>query len=381
MLYNGQSKWPSRPERNVTNMLTERNRKKARRLAALLAACLAAAALSGCNAGANDPGDTSANMDAHGQAETPPDGFVDNSADLSEYSDEEIYFTDPEKSAIIGVNDEQVYFNGAGFQSRFAVNMIIDGPEGSAGLPVDAIRDRVDRIQFGDFEYSVEDLVRPRTEGFAVLEKMAADFGIDVYGVDENDTVVLKECMGKELSGDALREAYSERADFEDYTVCVYYLHARMSGMAKADYDACRKTLEDRYGIDHSSLLDGTLAVMLYYDTTGHDLFYTIAASAPGYWSSPDDFADNLDNGLRHDITKCHMMMDGDHPVGFVNQVFIRCDRDPGGAGTDEPQDGGSGQGAADGPESTTGGGDAGTEDGQASEAMDGPGSGEAAGD
>lgn len=296
-----------------------------RKLMAAVTMCVAMAMLAGCQPNQEGP---SSSKPYEESAESAPEGFVDNGADLSSYTDDELYFTDPEKSAIIGVNDEQVYYNGAGFQSRFAVNMITNGPEGSAGLPVESIRDRVDHIVFGDVTYSIDELVRPRTEGFAVLERMAADFGIDVYGEDEDGNVLLKECMGKDLSGDALREAYSERADFEDYTVCVYYLHARMNGMSQADYDACRKTLSDNYGIDHSSLLDGTLAVMLYYDTTGHDLFYTIAASAPGYWSDPDDFANNLDNGMRHDITKCHMLMDGDHPVGFVNQVFIRCDQD-----------------------------------------------------
>ena len=86
--------------------------------------------------------------------------------------------------------------------------------------------------------------------------------------------------------------------------------------------------LKEKYNIDHSSALDGSLAVMLYYDTTGHDLFYAVAASAPDYWTDAADFETNMNAHVKHDITKCCAIMDGDRPVGFVNQVFIRCDQD-----------------------------------------------------
>ncbi|MCM1296572.1 MAG: hypothetical protein NC311_13630 [Muribaculaceae bacterium] len=259
----------------------------------------------------------------------PPEGFVDNEVDVGSYTEAELYFTDPDRNAIIGVNDEAVYYKGSGFQTRFAVNMITsnDGSQ-SSGLAAGLIRDRVDYVQFGDVQYQLDDLVRARGEGFQVLKQMAADFGVDKYGLDENGSMQLESCMGSDLTDDELREAYSEREDFEDYTVCVYYLHARMSGMGQSEYDKCREELKSAYGIDHSSLLDGTLAVMLYYGTDGYDLFYTVAVAAPGYYESCDDFKANLNNQARHDITKCHMMMDGSKPVGFVNQVFIRCDQD-----------------------------------------------------
>lgn len=304
---------------------------KRRAAALLLAGATMAGLLSGCGkdgdapVGGTDPGSS--------QTEAPeaPDGFVDNSVDPGAYKESEIYYTDPEKSAIIGVNEEQVYYKGSGLNLRLAVNMISsDEYEGGSapGLPVSAIRDHVDYIRLGDREYQLDDLVRPRTDGFAVLERLAADFGVDKYAEDENGMMYLEGCLGKELSGDGLREAYSERADFEDYTVCVYYLHARMSGMDQAEQDKCRAMLQEAHGIDHSSLLDGTLAVMLYYDTNGYDLFYTVAVSAPCYWKDSEDFRANPDSQLRHDITNCMLMMDGSRPVGMVNQVFIRCDQD-----------------------------------------------------
>lgn len=304
-----------------------------RTMALLLSMCVLAACLSGCN---KDDGKNPDNPDDPNNAQTgttddfseAPDGFVDNTVDPNDYTEDELYFTDPEKNAIIGVTDPQVYYNGAGLQSRFAVNMISSGTGDVAGLSAAAIRDRVDYIQFGGVKYTMDDLIRPRIDGFAVLEMMAADFGVDIYAADENGTVYLDRCAGKDLSGDALREAYSERADFEDYTVCVYYLHCQMNGMEQGEYDKCRELLKEKYNIDHSSALDGSLAVMLYYDTTGHDLFYAVAASAPDYWTDAADFETNMNAHVKHDITKCCAIMDGDRPVGFVNQVFIRCDQD-----------------------------------------------------
>lgn len=308
-----------------------RSCKNTRLAALLLAMLLAAGCLSGCDKkdpAAPEDGTAGYQTGTMDDFEEAPEGFVDNTVDPADYTEAELYFTDPEKNAIIGVTDRQAYYGGVGSQSRFAVNMISSGTGDVAGLSAAAIRDRTDYVQFGDIKYGLDDLVRPRTEGFAVLEMMAADFGVDIYAADENGTVYLDRCAGKDLSGEELREAYSERADFEDYTVCVYYLHAHMNGMDQASYDECRSILEEKYGIAHSSVLDGSLAVMLYYDTTGHDLFYAVAASAPDYWTDAEDFEANMNAHVRHDITKCCMVMDGDHPVGFVNQVFIRCDQD-----------------------------------------------------
>lgn len=333
--------------RTVQAVLTERMdmMKRQTRLwkrAVLLLLAISLLALTACSKEGqiDDPGTPGPATGSADDFSEAPEGFVDNEIDPDEYTEDELYFTDAEKDTIIGVNDETVYFNGTGMQSRFAVNMISSGTGAVAGLPIDAIKDRVDYIKFGDIRYKLDQLVRPRTEGFAVLEMMAADFGVDIYGSDENGTVYLLDCAGKELAGDELREAYSERADFDDYTVCVYYLHCRMSGMDESDHERCREILSEKYDIDHSSALDGTLAVMLYYDTTGHDLFYAVAAAAPDYWTDPEDFEANMDSHSKHDITNCCMVLDGDHPVGFVNQVFIRCDQDqPFSAGETESDD------------------------------------------
>lgn len=303
-----------------------------RAAAAALSAVLLMGALTGCNAKKDPgPGDTSAETGVTGDAsdfETKPDGFVDNEIDPSDYTEEELYFTDAGKNVIIGVNDGNTYYGGTPLQTRFAVNMISSGEGSTAGLPADAIRDRVDYVRFGGMQYKLADLVRPRTDGLAVLKMLGDDFGIDIYGADEDGNVQMLQTGIKGLDGDGLRETYSERADFEDYTVCVHYLHACMHGMAESDYEKCVETLKSKYGITYSSMLDGTLAVMMYYDTEGNDLFYAIAAAAPGYWESPEAFAENPDGQTTHDITNCCMVLDGDHPVGFVNQVFIRCDQD-----------------------------------------------------
>ena len=54
-------------------------------------------------------------------------------------------------------------------------------------------------------------------------------------------------------------------------------------------------------------------------------MFYTVAISAPGYWTDAEDYAANMDSSIRHDISRCHMMMDDVIPVGFVNQCFLYC--------------------------------------------------------
>lgn len=348
------------------------HKKTFKKLACLLLAMCMALGLAACKKTGDDPvGD--------GYATAPneaPDGFVDNEIDPNAYTEDELYFTDPEKNAVIGVKDETVYYNGAGFNLRFAVNMITSDGEKSVGLAAGAIKDRVDLVRFGDKEYTLDQLIRPRTSGFEVLSMLAADFGIDIYGLDENNNVVLAACMGKDLTGEELREAYSERADFEDYTVLVYYIHAQMNGMEGSEYNACRDMLGEKYGIDHSSLLDGTLAVMLYHDVNGYDLFYAIAAAAPGYWNDASDFEANMDNSLRHDITNCCMILDGGTPVGFVNQVFIRCDQDVpyGDTGSSVQDDAGEN---ADGDADENTDGDADTGDGSGSDGETGEGAGD----
>lgn len=302
-------------------------KKKLRKLACLLLAIGLVLALAGCNKQLNNLGE-----EDEGYAQVPeeePVGFVDNEIDPGEYSDEELYFTDPDKNAVIGVKDETVYYNGTSFNLRFAVNMITSNSgDKSVGLAAGAIKDRVDFVRLGDKTYGLDQIVRSRTAGFEVLSMLSADFGIDIYALDENNEVVLAECAGKDLAGEELRSAYSERADFEDYTVLVYYIHAQMNGMDAGEYNKCRELLGEKYGIDHSSLLDGTLAVMLYYDVNGYDIFYAIAAASPGYWTDSKDFEANMENSVRHDITNCCMVMTDGTPVGFVNQVFIRCDQD-----------------------------------------------------
>lgn len=290
---------------------------------ALLAAAMCLS-MAGC--GGKEPDEATSPTDATVEATAEPEapeGFVDNTIEVEDYTEDELYLIDGDW--ILGVRDENVYLNGAGFQSRFAVNMLTT--DGSGGLGIAGIRDKADFVQLGDMRYGIDDLVRSRTEGFQVLSMLAADFGVDRYEVDESGEVSLAECMGTGITGDALREAYSERADLDDYTVCVYYLHAQMSGMEETEYGKCKDILESEYGIDHSSTLDGTLAVMLYYDVNGYDMFYTVAIASPNYWTDSADYKANMLNGIRHDISKCYLSMSG-IPIGFVNQVFLRCDTD-----------------------------------------------------
>lgn len=308
---------------------------KKRTIAALLACGILILGLAGC--GKKD--ETVDGPDGPDQVETDyteaPDNYVDLGEGLENLPDEQKYFLDEEADVVIGVRDENVYYRGEGFNTRFAIAMLSPNPEGdnSQGLALARFWDRIDHVRFGGHEYAISDLARPRTEGFQVLEKLAADFGVVKYAVDEDGILGEAEMLGS-LSGEALREAYSEREDFEDYTVCVYYLDARMSGMDEAEQAKCRAILKEKYGTETDQYLDGTLAVMLYYTTDGHDSNYNLVAIAPSYWKNSEDFAANTDSRIRSDITNCHMMVDGINPVGFVSNVFIRCDTDTVATGT-----------------------------------------------
>ena len=100
---------------------------------------------------------------------------------------------------------------------------------------------------------------------------------------------------------EALRSAYSERVEYEDYTVCAYYFDAKMNNLDDKTYDKYREAYNAKYNIDTSESLDGTLAVMMYYDTSGHDYFYAIAISAPTYWDSEENFNANMNVNVRKD--------------------------------------------------------------------------------
>lgn len=297
------------------------------RRAAALAACLVLAlSLAGCKKD-DDGGNTVPPNQIEDNRTEKPEGFVDNAEGLDGYTDEELYYVDNDADAILAANDPNVFYDGAGFSPRFAVNMLTTDPSGDAnqGLSLARFWDRIDHVQLGDKAYKITDLVRPRTEGFQVLKQLMADFGVDQY---DPETGALKACLGKNLDDEALREAYSEREDYDEYSVCVYYLDAHMSGMDPELEAQCREKLTEAYGDGHNQSMDGTLAVMLYYNTDGTDLFYAIAISAPSYWDSYENFEKNESNSLRHDTTACHMLVDEDTAIGFVNQVFIRCDQD-----------------------------------------------------
>lgn len=328
---------------------------KKHRLLALLLCGVMVLGLAGCKQ--ND--DTPAEPTPPVESQTPerPDNFVDNSDGLGDIPDEQRYDLDGTAGLVLGVRDERVFLGSDGFATRFATNLLSGDPEsdGSKGLPLAWIWDRVDYIQLADKQYKLSDLVRPRSEGFQVLEMLARDFGVTVYTADpETGALTGAEHKGS-LSGDELREAYSERQDMDDYTVCAYYLDARMSGMDAENQSKARGILESEHGVDSDQVLDGTLAVMLYYDTDGYDMYYNVAMIAPGYFQDAKDFENNMNANARHDITKCHMMVDGTTAIGFVNQVFIRCDTDTVPDHTIDPPESGSGSriedGAPDGAE------------------------------
>ena len=343
---------------------------KKRQIMAFALCAVMVLGLAGCkkDGGIQDAsGGQSESQPAGSTAPDKPDGFVDNGTGIDEIDEAYLFESDLDAGITLGRRDSSVYCAGEPMGLMFATNLITADPDGDAseGFPLARIWNRVDHVRFGSHEYKLDELVRPRDQGFQVLEMLAADFGVVQYKQDPETGSLEGAAKLGSLSGDALREAYSERSDQDGYTVCVYYLDAAMNGMPEEDYTACRTKLKEAYGTDTDQYLDGTLAVMLYYDTEGYDMYYNIAAIAPTYWESVDDFAKNMDSAVRHDTTNCHMVVDGDVKIGFVNQVFIRCDKDsvPDGIWTPDTDDSRIEDGAIDGADKTPGPSGEGTDD------------------
>lgn len=296
----------------------------------MLIGCLVAMSmlsLAGCGKGDKGESLVETGMQVEEQVTEAPEDYVDNSADKYAYTDEEMYASFDENR--IAVHDEQIFADGIGFQYRFTTNLISTDPNVSPdtnkeAISIDSIKDHVENIVLGNKTYSLNDICKDSTAGLEVVKMFAEDFGVNIY--DENG--VLIERKGNITDEAALREAYSQRSDFENYSVCAYYFDAKMNSFDEETYQKYRDLYREANGTDTSTSLDGTLAVLLYYDTTGHDYFYTIVVTAPSYYDSEENFKANMNvANVRTDITNCRMIMDNGINIGFVNNMAIQCSK------------------------------------------------------
>ena len=262
------------------------------------------------------------------QVTTPPDNYVDNavtSSDQLDYTYDELY-ANIGGIANVAVRDEQVYLNNEGFQYRFMTNMLVtdmttDNNANTGTVCITKLKDQIKTIKIGDYEYTYDQLIRDKTQGLEVVKMLSKDFGINIH--DENG--ILVERKGNIEDTDELRNAYSDREEYEDYTVCAYYFDAKLNNLDDETYQKYRDEYKTKYETDTGTYPDGTLAVLLYYDTEGHDYFYSIALSAPTYWDSEENFKANMNNNVRKDITNCYMEFNNNLKVGFVNRMVIMC--------------------------------------------------------
>lgn len=291
----------------------------------IAAACAACILLAGCSGG-----DETGNPDT-GEATgiAPPDNYADNSEDPGDTGNI-LEYTSGELHASIGgidgaaVRDEQAYISGEGFQYRFAANLMTADNNGSAPCISDMKAD-IEKIRIAGKEYGYDDLIRDKTQGLEVVKMLAEDFGVNKC----DGSGVLIERLGNVQDTDELRNAYSDRVEYDSYTACAYYFDARMNDLDDDTYDEYRRLYARKYDTDTSECLDGVLSVILYYDTDGHDYFYTIVLSAPTYYSSRKNFEANMRTNIRKDITNCHAELKDGLKVGFVNRTAIMCDDMP----------------------------------------------------
>lgn len=296
-----------------------------KKILAILVMAAMITSLAGCKKDDDTNNTTNATTTVHGQVTEAPEGFVDNTENKYALTNEELYMTisDIDRMAM---RDDTVFADGDGFQFRFTTNLLCTDPTvtpetNSDAISVAAIKDHVTEIKIADKTYKIDDLCRDNLSGIDVLKMFSKDFGVNVY----TDEMTKVEHKGDITDEEALRSAYSERVEYEDYTVCAYYFDAKMNNLDDKTYDKYREAYNAKYNIDTSESLDGTLAVMMYYDISGHDYFYAIAISAPTYWDSEENFNANMNVNVRKDITNCHMKFDNNTSVGFVNGMVITC--------------------------------------------------------
>ena len=131
-------------------------------------------------------GGQSESQPADSTAPDKPDGFVDNGAGIDEIDEAYLFESDLDAGITLGRRDSSVYCAGEPMGLMFATNLITADPDGDAseGFPLARIWNRVDHVRFGSHEYKLDELVRPRDQGFQVLEMLAADFGVVQYKQD-----------------------------------------------------------------------------------------------------------------------------------------------------------------------------------------------------
>lgn len=294
-----------------------------KKVTAAAVCCILLASIAGCSkeeGNSNSSGSSTDTNISDGTGITPPDNYIDNSpSDPLEYTSSEIYSSIGNIGGA-AIRDEQAYIDGEGFQYRFTANLLTTETEGTAPCISDMKKD-IGKIIIGNKKYDYDDLIRDKTQGIEVVRMLAKDFGVNIC----DGTGKLIERKGNIQDTNELRNAYSDRVEYDDYTACTYYFDAAMNDLDADTYARYREKYAKKYGTDSSEYLDGILAVILYYDTSGHDYFYSVVISAPTYYSSEKNFEANMNTNIRKNITYCHAELENGLRVGFINRTAIMC--------------------------------------------------------
>ena len=215
--------------------------------------------------------------------------------------------------------DESVYIDGEGFQHRLDRALIsTEKTEGGEELYYGDIESGISKIVLGDRSYAPGDLIKDKTKGFDVLKTLVEDFGLNIC--DSDGTLI--ERKGDVSDSDGLRSMYSDRVEFDEYTVCTYYIDARMGNYDEETYVKYREAYAEKNGVEGGVALDGQLAVMLYYDTAGHDYFYTIVVRPPTYFIDEKNFMANMNANIsRPDVTRCRIDTKDGLAIGLCGGV------------------------------------------------------------
>lgn len=215
-----------------------------------------------------------------------------------------------------------VFYNGEGGQFLMNTEILTSEPAAGDAIYIEDVRSDIAGITIGDKTYRLEDLVKDQSKGLEIVRLFAKDFGLNRCNSDG----VLIERLGDVSGSDNLRELYSYREDFDEYTACAYYFDVKLGNYDDETYEKYRTLYENADNTDGTGFtLNGKLGIVLYYDTKGHDYFYSIVVSAPSYYNDEANFKANMNSNERKDITNCYIERKDGVKIGMANNFTIMC--------------------------------------------------------
>ena len=303
-------------------------------IAALVCASMATS-LAGCSKSGDESGDntsssssTTSGIENSGTEDGGTGGNGNNSGgsngaakDPTEYAPGEEYIALGNAEGAAKLKNF-AFYDGEGGQFLMNTEILTSEPAAGDAIYIEDVRSDIASINIGGKSYKLEDLVKDQSKGLEIVRLFAKDFGLNRCNPDG----VLIERLGDVSNSDNLRELYSYREDFEEYTACAYYFDVKLGNYDAETYEKYEALYEAADNTDNTGFtLNGKLGIVLYYDTKGHDYFYSIVISAPSYYNDEANFKANMNSNERKDITNCYIERKDGVKIGMANNFTIMC--------------------------------------------------------